>query len=98
MLGVLLVPVRPTETNRLARARALEILKDDTIIFEMVIRENGKIADDCRDLGIVATEYEERCEQARVERVSWYKRSKADREKPVCSCNCRSDCRHRPGK
>lgn len=83
VLGVLLGPVRPTETKRLARARAraVEVLKDETIIFETVIRENGKIADDCRDLGVVATEYEQRCEQAQIERVPWYMRSKADRER-----------------
>lgn len=82
VLGVLLGPVRPTETKRLARARAraVEVLHDDGIIFETTIRENGKIADDCRDLGIVATEYEQRSEQARASRVPWYRRSKAERE------------------
>lgn len=82
VLGVLLGPVRSSETKRLARskARALEVLGgDEDIIFQISVRDNGKIADDCRDLGIVATEYESRAEAATNARIPWYKRSKADR-------------------
>lgn len=82
VLGVILGPVRSTETKRLARsrARATEVLGgDDEVIFHTSVRETGKIADDCRDLGVVATEYESRADSAQRSRVPWYKRSRADR-------------------
>ncbi len=82
VLGVSLGPVRPTETRRLARARerAIEVLGgDETLVFNTSIRDNGKIADDCRDLGIVATEYERRAEHEAATKPRWYDRSKADR-------------------
>lgn len=83
VLGVTLGPVRPSETRRLAqaRARAIEVLGgDETLVFGTSIRDNGKIADDCRNLGIVATEYERRAEQEAATKTPWYKRTKADRD------------------
>jgi cellulose biosynthesis protein BcsQ len=82
VLGVTLGPVRPNETRRLARARdrAVEVLGDADAVLQSTIRENGKIADDCRELGIVATEYEQRSIQAAAEAKPWYKRTKKERE------------------
>ena len=83
ILGILLGPVRATETRRLARARAhaAEVLGSEEILFDHSIRDNGKIADDCRELGIIATEYEARALEAQKSKTPWYKIPKADRAK-----------------
>ena len=83
VLGVSLGPVRANETVRLARARerAVEVLGDAEIVFDPWIRDNGKIADDCRSLGIVATEYEARAIEAQATKVPWYKKTKAERDR-----------------
>jgi len=80
ILGIVLGPVRVTETRRLARARARagEALGSESILFDHFIRDNGKIADDCRELGILATEYEQRAIDDKATRTPWYKRSKAE--------------------
>lgn len=82
VLGVSLGPVRANETVRLARARerAVTVLGDAEVVFEPWIRDNGKIADDCRSLGIVATEYEARAIEAAATRTPWYKKTKAERD------------------
>lgn len=82
ILGIVLGPVRATETRRLARARARagEVLGSEDVLFQHSIRDNGKIADDCRELGIIATEYEVRAQQAQATKTPWFKLSKADRE------------------
>lgn len=82
VLGVTLGPTRTNETERLrlARERAADVLGPDaSILFDASIRDNGRIADHCRHLGIVATEYEVAAAQAAADAVPWYQLTKEQR-------------------